>query len=122
MMAALSALTACSSSDDAPPTEDAKVSTSACTIAGGRCAKNFPFVCAPGDEPATGTLEKVCGSEGSTSIPCCLPVKVDAAIDTADSSGDVIDALDGGTDAAAEAGDASGDSVEAGDASSGEGG
>lgn len=73
LVLASTSLFACSSDD----TASGPTGPNACVKAGGVCAANFPFRCAPGYEAATDSLRKTaCGkSEGTDPIDvaCCFP-------------------------------------------------
>jgi hypothetical protein len=67
------AIAGCSSDEDKGTTTPR---VNACVAAGGVCAENFPFLCAPGDEAATDpSRSTACGKsvgENPRDVPCCL--------------------------------------------------
>jgi hypothetical protein len=96
------------SSDDTPADSGPKVN--ACTAAGGTCAANFPFKCAPGYEAAMDPARATaCGKsigDNPVDVSCCFPAPpedtgttdtgspdADAATDATDAS-DATDATD----------------------------
>jgi hypothetical protein len=118
MVLACCLILGCSSDDEAGPTGP---TVNACKAAGGVCAANFPFLCAPGDEPATDpSRATACGKsigENPRDVPCCLRAPIldsgtidtgaadamtDAPVDTTVSDG----STDGATDATPDVSDA----------------
>ena len=90
-----SSLIGCSSDDPAPT--DPGPQSNACIAAGGVCAVNFPFVCAPGFA-AEPSRAGACGksiSDDPRDVPCCIrkPVPDTGVPDTgiADASADATD-------------------------------
>lgn len=106
------------SSEDKPA--DTRPKENACFVAGGTCAANFPFKCAPGDEPTTDPARATaCGkSEGENPIdvPCCFPAPVE---DTGTPDTGTPDTGTADADATTDATDATIDATDASDATDG---